>query len=128
MANISIKINLQQLKHVTREMNGKHGKKIQVLVLPIDENNFHVGEKGVYLDMTAIEIKNKKGDSKDTHLLKQNIPKELYEIMSDEEKAAMPILGNAIDWAKVGTTPNTSQSISESAVDNYEDEQDDLPF
>lgn len=128
MGNISIKLNLTKLKHVVREMNGKHGKKLKCLVLPLEENNFFEGEKGVYIDITAIEVKNKRPDSKDTHLLKQNLPKELYEIMSDQEKEAMPILGNAIDWSKRATEPNTSSSFSESAVDKYEEELDDLPF
>lgn len=99
MANISIKLNLKQLKHVEKEITGKGGKKVKCLIIPIVENRIYEGEKGSYLDITAIEIKNKTGDSKDTHLLKQNFAKEVYEKMTDEEKKAEPILGNAILWS-----------------------------
>jgi len=128
MGNISIKLNLKQLKHVEREMTGKNGKKIRVLVIPVDKNNLFEGDKGTYLDITAIEIKNKKGDSKDTHLLKQNVSKEIYEIMSESERMGMPILGNAIQWGKREPDANTSDEFSGSAVDQYNDGEDDLPF
>lgn len=128
MGNISIKLNLKQLKHVEREMKGKDGNNIKVLIFPVDENNLYEGEKGTYLDMTAIEIKNKKGDSKDTHLVKQNLPKEVYSNMTDDEKKSTSILGNAIVWERREPEPNTSDSFSGSAVDQYEDGVDDLPF
>jgi len=128
MGNISIKLNLKQLKHIEREMKGKDGKKIRVLIFPVSENNFYEGDKGTYLDMTAIEIKNKKGDSKDTHLVKQNLPKEVYSNMTDEEKKSTSILGNAILWERREPEPNTSDSFSGSEVDKYEESEDDLPF
>ena len=128
MGNISIKLNLKQLKHIEREMKGKDGNKIRVLIFPVAENNFYEGDKGTYLDMTAIEIKNKKGDSKDTHLVKQNLPKEVYSNMTDEEKKSTSILGNAIVWERREPEPNTSDSFSGSEVDKYEEDIDDLPF
>lgn len=123
MANISIKINLRQLKHVVRTMNGQNGQKIECLVLPIVQNMMHVGEKGVYMDFTAIEIKNKVGDSKDTHLIKQAIPKEIYEVMSEEEKMAQPIIGNAILWGRREPDP-----VNADIGDTPQEENDDLPF
>lgn len=132
MANISIKINMAQLKHIQREYTGKSGDKVMCLVIPIAENKMFVGEKGVYLDLTAIEIKNKTGDSKDTHLIKQNFGKEVYEAMYEEERNSYPILGNAIQWGRVEANPVKSDALSESAVDQYNDskdeEHDDLPF
>lgn len=129
MGNISIKLNLKQLKHVEREMTKKNGNKTRCLVIPVDENNLFEGDKGTYLDITAIEIKNKKSDSKDTHLLKQNVAKEIYDIMSEEERRAMPILGNAIAWGTREPEPNVSTEFSDSAIDQYnDDESDDLPF
>lgn len=132
MGNISVKLNLAQLKHVKREMTGKNGDKVEVLIIPIKENELFVGEKGVYLDITAIEIKNKVGDSKDTHLLKQSFPKEMYDAMSEEQKQSYPILGNAIQWGRQEPAPVQSEALSESAVDAYMDqageEADDLPF
>lgn len=132
MANISIKLNLNQLKHVVREINGKDGKKIKCLVIPLEENNIFQGEKGNYLNLTAIEIKDKSkfsADQKDTHLVKQDIPKDKYDIMSDEEKKSLPIIGNAILWGRVEPQPQISETLSESAVDNYQDDDGDgLPF
>jgi hypothetical protein len=137
MSNISVKLNLTQMKHARREMSGKDGKKIDCLIIPIDENGLIKGEKGVYFNITAIEIKDRsnfKPDQKDTHLLKQSFPTEVYSQMSDEQKNAQPILGNAIDWGKVAPSeprPQQSDSLSDSAVDNYNDnkeEHDDLPF
>ena len=137
MSNISVKLNLTQIKHARREMSGKDGKKVDCLIIPIDENGLIKGEKGVYFNMTAIEIKDRsnfKPDQKDTHLLKQSFPTEVYSQMSDEQKNSQPILGNAIDWGKVAPSeprPQQSDSLSESAVDNYNDnkeEHDDLPF
>ena len=124
MANISIKLNLKQLKHIEKELPGKDGKKVKCLIIPVVENRIFEGEKGSYLDITAIEIKNKTGDSKDTHLLKQNFAKEIYEAMSEEEKRAEPILGNAILWARGEQEPVQSQNLPELNDEDF----DDLPF
>lgn len=132
MANISLKVNLRQLKHVQREMNNKDGKKIKVLIIPIEENDLFQGEKGVYFDMTAIEIKDRSkfaADQKDTHLVKQSLPKAKYDAMSDEQKKAMPILGNAILWGRQEAAPQESGELSESDVNKFaEEDHDDLPF
>lgn len=130
MGNISVKLNLRQLIHIEREVTGKDGSKVKCLVIPIKANRLFEGDKGTYLDITAIEIKNKVGDSKDTHLLKQNLSKEVYDAMTEEQRNAMPILGNAIQWGRREAEPNTSTELSESAVDQYLDNEppDDLPF
>lgn len=131
MGNISIKINMAQLKHIKKEFTGKDGNKVLCLVVPIEENKMFLGEKGVYLDITAIEIKNKSGDSKDTHLLKQSFSKEFYESLTQEQKESYPILGNAIQWGRQEANPIQSDALSESAIDQYKDEKeehDPLPF
>lgn len=131
MGNISIKINMAQLKHIKKEFTGKDGNKVMCLVIPIEENKMFLGEKGVYLDITAIEIKNKQGDSKDTHLLKQSFSKEFYESLTQEQKESYPILGNAIQWGRQEANPVHSDALSDSAVDEYIDGKEDdtdLPF
>lgn len=134
MGNISIKLNLRQLKHVEREMNNKDGKPIKVLILPLEENMIFQGEKGAYLNLTAIEIKDRSkfsADQKDTHLVKQDIPKATYEAMSEDQRKAMPILGNAILWGRQEAAPVESSEMSNSAVDEYlnkDEGHDDLPF
>ena len=126
MGNISIKLNLKQLKHAQREMKGANGKKVKCLIIPIEENELFEGEKGTYIDLTAIEIKNKVGDSKDTHLVKQNFDKDVYNAMSEEERKASPILGNAILWSRSEPSPQVSDSIPAEPITG--EEEDDLPF
>src|SRR5690606_32516404 len=119
--NISIKINLRQFKNVIKDMKRKDGTTVKCLVLPIESNHFFEGEKGIYADLTAFQIKNKVGDSKDTHLLKQSFPKEYYESLSDEDKKELPILGNATVWERQESEPQNADIL-----DGPED--DDLPF
>lgn len=126
MGNISIRVNLRQLKSHKTELIGKSGKKIKVLIIPIEENKLFEGEKGDYLDITGHEIKERKNDSKDTHLLKQSFPKEVYDAMSDEEKQSYPILGNAIVWGRQEANPVQSQELQSTEI-NLSDA-DDLPF
>ena len=102
MGNISTKLNLAALHHTRMEMKGQNGM-VDVLIIPIEKNNLYKGEKGLYLNLTHIEVKNKVGDSKDTHLVKQDLQKEVYEKMTEEQKKAMPILGNSILWSSSGS-------------------------
>lgn len=124
MSNISIKLNLRQLKNIVKPMRRKDGSTVECLVLPIDSNHIFRGGKGLYLDLTAIEIKNKVGDSKDTHLVKQSIPKEVYEKMTEEQKKSLPIIGNAIVWDRQEPEPVQAPELQDlPAGDN-----DDLTF
>lgn len=118
MANISIKLNLRQLKSEVLKREGKD----DCIIIPIKQNNLFVGEKGIYLDVSAIELKNPIEGSKKTHLLKQNLNKEVYGKMSKEEKEAMPILGDAIYWGKREAAPQDVKT------DISKEETDDLPF
>lgn len=119
MGNISIKLNLAGLVHATRIEKGQSGEQ-ECLIIPIAKNNLFKGEKGLYLDLTAIELKNPSATQKDTHLIKQSLPKDVYEKMSDEEKKATPILGNAILW---GDTSRNEPELSKPVNDG-----DDLPW
>lgn len=125
MSNISVKINLRQLKSAVRTMKGQNGN-IECLVIPIAANNLFAGEKGVYLDLQGFELKEKKADRKDTHLVKQSLPKEVFEKMTDDQKMAMPILGNMIVWGWQEPAPNNIE-LSEAAPGTEEDSGD-LPF
>lgn len=119
MSNISSKVNLAALKHSVKKLKAQTGE-VECLIIPIEANSLYKGEKGVYLDLTGFEIKNKTGDSKDTHLVKQSFPKEVYEVMTDEDKKAQPILGSHIVWSQSG-------QLGDAAV-NVQQEEDDLPF
>jgi hypothetical protein len=93
--NLNVKVNLQNLKCACRFEKGKDGP-VECLIVPLEANHLFKGEKGVYLDLTGFELKEKK-DSR-THLLKQHLPKEVFQAMSDEEKRATPIMGDVSTW------------------------------
>ena len=119
MSNLTSKINLTGLKPSRKLINGKSGQ-IDCLVIPIKENHLFIGEKGgLYLDLQHHEIKNPKKDQNDSHLVKQSLPKEVYEKMTDQEKQEMPILGNSRTWTSQSNEPQLSEA---------QNEEDDLPF
>ena len=118
MANLSTKLNLAGLKHSRKLMNGQSGL-IDCLIIPINENNLYIGEKGLYLDLQHYEIKNPKEGQTDSHLVKQSLPSEVYEKMNDEEKQGLPILGNTRTWIPQSNEPQLVAPQSED---------DDLPF
>jgi len=122
MSNISIKINLRQLKSAVRTMKSANGD-MECLIIPIDQNYLVRGEKGLYLDMQAYELKEKKADRKDTHLIKQGFTKEVFDAMTDEEKKTTPILGNLIVWGYQEPAP-----VNVEIADTQQGEGDDLPF
>jgi hypothetical protein len=120
MSTISGKLNFLQLKVVVKKMKAQSGE-INCLVIPIEENNLFVGEKGIYLDFIGFEYKSKKEDQKDTHLIKQSLPKEIREKLTPAELESIPIIGNLQVWG---------EKIDSEPVSNPDplDEVDDLPF
>ncbi len=96
---------------------------IECLIIPIDQNHLVKGEKGIYLDMQAYELKEKKADRKDTHLIKQGFAKEVFDAMTDEEKKATPILGNLVVWGYQEPAP-----VNVEIVETQPGTDDDLPF
>ena len=98
MSNISIKVDLSKLPGATIMPVGKN--QTECIVIPIELASLYKGTKGLYLDLTAIELTSPKPDSKDTHLVKQALSKEKFAAMTEEQKKAVPILGNATDWGK----------------------------
>ena len=97
---ITIKINLMQYKAAIMKVKNKSGVEVDCVAIPIELNNLFKGEKGVYADFVAFEFKNPPKDSKDTHLIKASLPKEILEKMSDEDKNALPIFGNLRVWGE----------------------------
>lgn len=120
MGNISTKINLAAFKNAAIIKSGKN-KDVDCILIPIAQNHFFKSEKGaVYADFQGFELKNPKEGSKDTHLVKQSLPKDVFDKMSDDEKKAMPILGNHIVWG--GSTSTNEATATTAASEN------DLPF
>jgi hypothetical protein len=102
-------------------LEGKSGK-VKCLVLPIAENKLFEGQKGLYLDLVGFEIKEVKGDNKQTHLLKQSFSKDVLDNMTEDQKNEVPILGALTDWTKVA--PETKSET----IDQNSQIEDDLPF
>jgi hypothetical protein len=124
MGRISTKINLAALKNAAIITSGKN-KDVDCLLIPIAQNNLYRSEKGaVYLDLIGFETPTDKRKGKDTHLVKQSLSKDLQDKMTEEEKKAMPILGNHIDWDQSGES--TGERAESGAV--VADGLDDLPF
>ncbi len=118
--NYGIKVNLQKLQNAfLKDIKGKTTTK-RCIIIPVDDNpNMYVGEKGCYLNLTAFETTNNQfGDS---HLIKADIPKEIRDTWSQEQKDAQPILGNMrpFQGQQVGSA-DASQMFSEN--------EDDVPF
>lgn len=91
MANFSIKLDLQKLNGAfVTNLQGKAATKT-CLCIPIEDAALFLGKQGVYLDLTAVELREQKYD--DTHCVKQQLNKERYQQMSVEERRATPILG-----------------------------------
>lgn len=108
MANFSIKTDLLKLKGAfVTNLKGKTATK-RCLIIPVDDAGLFIGEKGVYLNLTAIEMQNPKYS--DTHCVKVSLDKERYEAMSEEERKAQPIIGGMKQLERQATEmPVTSQ-------------------
>lgn len=122
MANYSIKTDLLKLKGAfVTNLKGKTATK-RCLIIPVDEANLYVGEKGVYLNMTAIEMREPKYS--ETHCVKQSLDRERYEAMTDEERNAQPILGGMKQLERKATQMNVTGMVDGASMINN----DDLPF
>lgn len=119
MANYWLKIDLLKLQGAcVMNLKGRTQTK-RCLVVPIDDSRLYLGEKGIYLDLTAIELQNQQYS--DTHCLKQQLSREEYDAMSDEERRALPILGGmrAIERKQQQMSVTNTMDVSEN---------EDMPF
>ena len=123
MANYKLKIDLLKLKGAfMRNLAGKTTTK-RCIIIPVDEcDGIFIGEKGCYLSMTALEMREPKYN--DTHCIKADIPKERREAMTEEQRNAVPILGglHAMETQQA-TTPVSGTPNQEDLAPT-----EDLPF
>lgn len=121
MGRISTKVNLAAFKNASILKLGKN-KDVECIIIPIEQNHLFKSEKGaVYADFIGFDITNRQEGKKDTHIVKQSLPKEIHEKQTEEEKKAMPIFGNHIVWDGTGTA-QSDQAAKTIATE------DDLPF
>lgn len=122
MANYSIKTDLLKLTGAfVTNLKGKTATK-RCLIIPVDDAGLFVGEKGVYLNLTAIEMQNPKYS--ETHCVKVSFDKDRYEAMTEDEKKAQPIIGGMKALERSQTEMAVTSTLDGSAFGNY----DDLPF
>ena len=91
--------------------------------LALDGELYADGEKGVYLNLTAVEMREQRYG--DTHVLKQSLAKEVYQAMSEEERMAQPIFGALKPIESQQRQMEVTQTTN--AAEAVEDP-DDLPF
>lgn len=124
MQSYNIKIDLQRLQGAClRKMTGRTGVTKTCIIIPIEDNpSLFLGEKGAYLNMTANEQENQQYGY--THYVRGDIPRDLYDRMSEEQRRSYPILGNMrpIQPRQQQVTQTVDMSASE------DQQQDDLPF
>ena len=124
MANFSIKADLLKIKGAAIiNLKGKTATK-RCLVIPVDDSGLFVGEKGVYLNMTAVEMREPRYG--DTHCVKINIDRDAYNALSEEERRNIPILGGMHELEQQVRTMQVTQTIDVSQA--ADDPDDDLPF
>ena len=117
--NSNIKLNLAKLNKVAAvNLKGKSGNVVKCVVIPVDENDIFLSEKGgIYLDLVAVAMKEERYGQ--THFIKRAIPDEKYKSMTDEEKKNIPIVGSISPIkAKQADVTQSMESV----------EDDDLPF
>ena len=121
MGRISVKLNLAALKNAAIITSGKN-KDVDCILIPIEQNHLFRSEKGaVYLDVIGFETAPEKRKGKDTHMAKQSLDKKVLDAMTEDEKKAMPILGNFIDWDQSGESQGSQTEQGAKVVDTFED-------
>jgi hypothetical protein len=124
MSNFGIRIDLLKLQGAfLRNLQGKVTKRC--LIIPVDDcDSIFLGEKGCYLNMTAIEMENPQFN--DSHCIKGDLPKEKRETLTDEQKRALPIIGG---MKPLNPKPQPTMQVTGTlGQDAFAPNEDDLPF
>jgi hypothetical protein len=126
--NKNIKIDLTAFAGVgTINLTGKSGKPKKCLVIPIEDNHLYEGEKGIYADFIAWEMRERKENGA-THLIKQSLPKEVRDGLTDLEKRALPIFGDLRDAMTEKKEMETYSVPAQAGYATAPEPVDDLPF
>lgn len=101
MANYSIRADLLKVPGAfVTNIKGRETTK-KCLCIPLDGGMVYPGEKGVYLNLTAIEMREPKFS--DTHCIKIDLDKQYREMLTEEQQKNMPILGGLHEIARKQT-------------------------
>jgi hypothetical protein len=121
---ITLKLNLTAFKHGL--VKGKTADEV-IICIPIKANSLFMSEKkNVYLDIVGFDFTDKSDKQyKDTHLLKQSFTKDELASMTEEQRKALPIIGNA----RVSSGTAHAEAAPNSVTgDDIANGVDDLPF
>lgn len=119
--NYNIKIDLTKINSAALvNIKGKTATK-QCIVIPVEDAGLFVGEKGVYLNLQAIELKEQKFEQ--THMVKMDVRSEAYKAMTEDERKQIPIIGGmkAREFQQ-------AQQRQASGTAEFSGNDDDLPF
>lgn len=106
MSNFGIKIDLAKLSGVAvTDLQGQNGL-VRCVVIPVAANHIFEGQKGIYLDLCAFEMKNPQYEA--THTIKQSLPKSVRESMTEEQRKSLPIVGDLKPLGNNGGTQGAS--------------------
>lgn len=123
MGNLSIKIDLLKLNNATIvDIKGKTATK-KCVVIPIEDAGLFLGEKGLYLSATGVQLREPKYEQ--SHFIRAEIDKDKYNAMTEEERKTIPIIGSIKTYASpaVATAEAVTFSNEYMSVDET-----DLPF
>lgn len=123
--NYNGKLNMLAFKNACIGNLSLKGEKKRCLVIPIEDANLFEGKKGVYFNFTMRATSNSQyGDS---HFITQDLPKQVRDAMSDEEKKSQPFFGN-IKPQEGYQTRGEHHTTTEMKLYNDDNPNDDLPF
>lgn len=95
MDTFTISLNLLKFKNAgTANIKDRSGDTKKCVVIPLDDNpELFQGNSGLYLNLIAF-AKTEADQYGNTHMVKGNLPKDMREKMTKDERFAQPILGN----------------------------------
>jgi hypothetical protein len=121
--NYQLKIDVKKLnKAFVYQIQGKSAK-VECVCIPVSE--FYHGKNGELYCNLQITEKKQVGQYGDTHFAKQSLEKASYNALSEEQRKAIPILGN-MEPSKFGN--NTTTTTTQTAEPQAQPEGDGLPF
>lgn len=133
MSNFSININLSKLPgaKLLRIRKDQNSEPQECIVIPVSDAKLFKGKKGVYMDLIGIKLQNPQYQQ--THFVKQNLDKETYDAMTEDQRKNTPIIGNI---RPIGCEAMQAEGDAEVVGDYvpYEEitdpfnEADDIPF
>jgi hypothetical protein len=124
--NYQLKIDVKKLnKAFVYPIQGKEAK-VECVCIPVSE--FYSGKNGELYCNLQITEKKQVGQYGDTHFAKQSLEKASYNALSEEQRKAIPILGN-MEPSKFGNNaPTQTAEPQTQAQAQAQPEGDGLPF